>query len=101
MSTSKRGLMAVQTVRRVVCDKCGDSAGGIERLAVTFPGGNRRTFDLCSGCVAPILELQELLPQMGKTGPRRHAQPVFSEAELDKRVQQAKRRARTRKTVST
>lgn len=87
--------MAVQTLKIVVCDKCG-SDGGTDRYTVVFPTGNRRTFDLCGTCAEPLADLTELAVASGR-GPKGHSQPVRDEAEIERMLRSGARKARSRR----
>ena len=93
----RRGLMAVKNVRVVICDKCGTDVD-TERWTVTFPEGQKRTFDLCPPCAEPLRELTELLDKVGDRGPKTHQQPVLSRDEVAAAVRKAKRPARKAST---
>lgn len=91
-SKGRRGrLVAVQTVRIVVCDKCG-TEGGTERYVVSFPAGGRRTFDLCGSCSEPLNELAALLDKLGERGPKKHQQPVLTQEQLEAQVRKARKK---------
>lgn len=91
----RRGhLVAVQTLKVTVCDKCGSDRGDTQRWGISFPGNGRRTFDLCPGCSEPLAEYEGLLERVGSSGPKRHVQPVLSTEEAEARVRRAKRTRR-------
>lgn len=87
----KGHLVAVQTLKVTVCDKCGSDKGDTQRWGISFPGNGRRTFDLCPHCAEPLFEYEALLERLGATGPKRHVQPVLSVTEVEARVRKAKR----------
>lgn len=90
-SRSDRGhLMVVKSVRVVYCDQCGTD-GGTERYMIAFPGGGRRSFDLCEQCAGPLRELAGLLEKVGERGPKHHQQPVLSEDQIAARVKRSQK----------
>jgi hypothetical protein len=92
-SDSKGFLVAVKTVRTVVCDRCGGE-GGTERYGIAFPDAGRRTFDLCPTCAMPLQELADLLDRVGTRGPKQQAQRVMTVEEVERKRRAAKRKAR-------
>ena len=92
MTQRERKLVAVQTVKVVICDRCGCSEGNTERYSVAFPNAGRRTFDLCPVCAEPLRELATLLDKVGHTGPKRHQQPILTVEEVEARVRRARRK---------
>lgn len=91
MSRPDRGhLMVVKSVKVTYCDQCGNE-GGTERYTISFPGGGRRSFDLCAACSEPLQELAGLLDKVGERGPKHHQQPVLTEDQIAARVRKARK----------
>lgn len=87
--------MAVQTLRVIVCDKCGTDEL-THRFTVGFPTGSRRTFDLCGLCSAPLAALGELTVASGR-GPKSTKQPVLTIEEVEARRRRGPKKAAARR----
>lgn len=94
MQKPKGRKVAVRTVKVYYCDKCSSDVD-VDRFIVTFPGGNRRSFDLCADCAEPLRELEGLLEKVRERGPKRYQQPVLT----PKQVEGAVRKARKSRSV--
>lgn len=86
--------MVVKSVRVTYCDQCGTDEP-TQRYTVSFPGGGRRSFDLCHECSRPLQELAGLLEKVGDRGPKKHQQPTFTEEQVEAMVRKARRGSRT------
>ena len=81
-SPSRGHLVAVQTLKVTICDRCG-TADPTRRYMLGFPEGKRRTFDLCATCSAPLDEFLDLIEVVGDRGPKQFQQPVLTEREVE------------------